>query len=271
MLHTRINPANAEPVLSVRDLSVWRGERHLLNDVTWVVSPGERWVVLGANGSGKTTLVRVATWWDRPSAGELTLLGHTLGRADVRSVRTEVGFVSVAFADKIRPGGTAHDVVVSARHGALETWWHHYTADDHARAAASLAEMAMAGFGERTFGSLSSGERQRVLLARALMADAPLIVLDEPSAGLDLGGREDLLGRLDALGADPTGPAQVLITHHPEEIPPSFTHVLLIRDGRVSAAGPIDEVLTSESLSDTFGLTLHLERRDGRFTAWAAT
>ena len=168
-------------------------------------------------------------------------------------------------------GFSLPDVVVSARHGALETWWHHYTADDHARAAASLAEMAMAGFGERTFGSLSSGERQRVLLARALMADAPLIVLDEPSAGLDLGGREDLLGRLDALGADPTGPAQVLITHHPEEIPPSFTHVLLIRDGRVSAAGPIDEVLTSESLSDTFGLTLHLERRDGRFTAWAAT
>lgn len=261
----------SQPLLSVSGLSVWRGERRLLSDVTWAVLPGEHWVVLGANGSGKTTLVRVATWWDRPSAGELTLLGHRLGRADVRTVRTQVGFVSVAFADKIRPGVTAHDVVVSARHGALETWWHHYTADDHARAGAALAAMGMAGFGERTFGSLSSGERQRVLLARALMADAPLIVLDEPSAGLDLGGREDLLGRLDRLAADPAGPAQVLITHHTEEIPPSFTHALLIRNGRVSAAGPIDVVLTARSLSDTFGLSLHLERRDGRFTAWATT
>ena len=261
----------SQPLLSVRGLSVWRGERRLLCDVTWAVSPGERWVVLGANGSGKTTLVRVATWWDRPSAGELTLLGHTLGRADVRTVRTDVGFVSVAFADKIRPQITAHDVVVSARHGALETWWHHYTAEDHVCADAALAEMGVAQFGDRTFGSLSSGERQRVLLARALMADAPLIVLDEPSAGLDLGGREDLLGRLDRLAADPAGPAQVLITHHTEEIPPSFTHVLMVRDGRVSAAGPIDEVLTAQSLSDTFGLRLNLERRDGRFTAWAAT
>ena len=261
----------SQPLLSVGGLSVWRGERHLLSDVTWAVLSGERWVVLGANGSGKTTLVRVATWWDRPSAGELTLLGHRLGRADVRSVRTEVGFVSVAFADKIRPGVTAHDVVVSARHGALETWWHHYTATDHERAGAALGEMGMAGFGERAFGSLSSGECQRVLLARALMADAPLIVLDEPSAGLDLGGREDLLGRLDRLGSNPEGPAQVLITHHPEEIPPSFTHVLLIRNGMVGDAGPIDEVLTAESLSDTFGLPLNLERRDGRFTAWAAT
>ena len=261
----------SQPLLSVTGLSVWRGERRLLCDVNWAVSPGERWVVLGANGSGKTTLVRVATWWDRPSAGELTLLGHTLGRADVRTVRTDVGFVSVAFADKIRPQITAHDVVVSARHGALETWWHHYSAEDHVRADAALAEMGVAQFDDRTFGSLSSGERQRVLLARALMADAPLIVLDEPSAGLDLGGREDLLGRLDRLAADPAGPAQVLITHHTEEIPPSFTHVLMVRDGRVSGAGPIDEVLTAQSLSDTFGLRLNLERRDGRFTAWAAT
>ena len=261
----------SQPLLSVTNLSVWRGERRLLSGVTWAVLPGERWVVLGANGSGKTTLVRVATWWDRPSAGELTLLGHTLGKADVRTVRTDVGFVSVAFADKIRPGVTAHDVVVSARHGALETWWHHYTSEDHVRAEAALTEMGMAGFSDRTFGSLSSGERQRVLLARALMADAPLIVLDEPSAGLDLGGREDLLARLDRLGADPDGPAQVLITHHPEEIPPSFTHALLIRDGRVGDAGPIDEVLTAKSLSDTFGLRLNLERRDGRFTAWAAS
>lgn len=261
----------SQPLLSVTDLSVWRGDRRLLSDVTWAVLPDERWVVLGANGSGKTTLVRVATWWDRPSAGELTLLGHTLGRADVRTVRTDVGFVSVAFADKIRPGVTAHDVVVSARHGALETWWHHYTSDDHARAEAALVEMGMDNFGDRSFGSLSSGERQRVLLARALMADAPLIVLDEPSAGLDLGGREDLLGRLDRLADDPAGPAQVLITHHTEEIPPSFTHVLMIRGGRVSAAGPIEEMLTAESLSNTFGLPLNLERRDGRFTAWAAS
>ncbi|MEZ5383082.1 MAG: ATP-binding cassette domain-containing protein [Microthrixaceae bacterium] len=258
-------------LLSVRGLGVRRDGATLLEGVDWAVHPGERWVVLGPNGCGKTTLVRVATWWERPSAGRLTLLGHRLGRADVRRVRTDVGFVSAGFAKAVRPQLTAHEFVVSARHGALEPWWHHYEPDDHRRADEALADTGAAHVADRAFGLISSGERQRVMLARALFSNTPLIVLDEPSAGLDLAGREDLVGRLEALAADPNGPAQVLVTHHVEEIPPSFTHVLLMRAGRVTAAGAIGDVLSARALSDTFDIQVCLDRADGRFSARAAT
>jgi iron complex transport system ATP-binding protein len=242
----------------------------LVDDVSWSVRAGERWVVLGPNGSGKTTLLRVAALYLHPTSGTVEVLGARLGRVDVRRLRTRVGFVSPAFADMLRADVTAIEAVMSAREAALETWWHAYGPDDLAAARSLLARTGAAALAERAFGTLSSGERQRVLLARSLWGEPGLVLLDEPTAGLDLGAREGLVERLAHLADDPTTPPTVLVTHHVEEIPAGFTHALLIRDGRVQATGPIDEVLSAGALSDTFGLALHLDRRDGRYAARAA-
>ena len=197
------------------------------------------------------------------------MLGARLGRIDVRRHRTRIGLVSPAFADLLRADVTALDVVMTAREAALEAWWHSYGDDDRAAARALLARTGAEALAERTFGTLSSGERQRVLLARSLWGDPGLVLLDEPTAGLDLGAREDLVGRLAGLAADPATPPTVLVTHHVEEIPAGFTHALLLRDGRVVARGPIGDVLDAEPLSATFGLPLALDRRDGRYAARA--
>jgi iron complex transport system ATP-binding protein len=259
-----------EAALQLSDVSVVRPPAVLLDRVSWTVRPGERWVVLGPNGSGKTTLLRLAALYLHPSSGTVDVLGHRFGRVDVRRLRTRIGFVSPAFADMLRPEVSALEAVMSAREAALETWWHTYGPDDLAAARALLARTGAAALSERTFGTLSSGERQRVLLARSLWGDPGLVLLDEPTAGLDLGAREDLVQRLAHLADDAVTPPTVLVTHHVEEIPPGFTHALLLRDGRVVAAGPIDRVLDAAALSATFGLALQLDRRDGRFAARAA-
>jgi len=242
----------------------------ILDDVTFSVRPGERWLILGANGSGKTSLLRIAALYEHPTSGTVDLLGERLGRTDVRQLRRRVGYASAALADQLRPGLRALDVVRTARYAALEPWWHTYTAADDEQALACLARMGVGAFAEREIGSLSSGERQRVLLARTLMNDPAVVMLDEPSARLDLGGREQLVAALDDLAADPTAPPSVVVTHHVDDIPPSSTHAMLLRRGRVLRAGPVAEVLDAASLSETFGLQLELERRpDGRFSAWA--
>lgn len=258
-----------EPVLDLDGVSVRRDGRALLRDVSWQVRPGERWVVLGSNGSGKTTLLRVASLYLHPSAGTVTVLGEQLGRTDVRRLRARIGVCSQALADLLRPDLTVGDVVVTGLHAALEPWWHTYRDEDRAAAQAVLERLGVGAFAARRFGTLSSGERQRVQLARTLLGDPGLLLLDEPAAGLDLGGREDLVTRLSALASDPAVAPTVLVTHHVEEIPEGFTHALLLRDGAVLAAGPLDDVLTPASLSDCFGLALHLERRGGRWAAWA--
>jgi iron complex transport system ATP-binding protein len=242
----------------------------ILAEVDWTVRAGERWVVVGANGSGKTSLLRLAGAQSRPSRGTVDVLGERLGRTDMRQLRRRIGVASAAVADQLRPGLTAHEAVVSARFGALETWWHDYADQDHDRAAGLLETMGCAAFGDRALGSLSQGERQRVLLARALMPDPGLLLLDEPAAGLDLPAREALLGRLAALAGDPGAPPMVLVTHHVEEIPPGASHALLLRAGRVVAGGPIGTILTDEPMSDAFGLPIRIERRDDRWMAWAA-
>jgi iron complex transport system ATP-binding protein len=251
-------------------VTVHREGRALLDEVDWVVAPDERWAVLGPNGSGKTTLLRVASLYLHPSRGTVAVDGEELGRTDVRRLRTRIGLASPAVGDLLRRELTAREVVMTARHAALEPWWHTYDDVDRAHAADLLERFGVGWLADRTVGTLSSGERQRVLLARAFSGQPALVLLDEPTAGLDLGGREDLVRRLGAIGRDPGGPPTVLVTHHVEEIPASTTHVLLLRGGRVLAAGPVAEVLTAAALSEAFGVELELERRRDRWAAWAA-
>ncbi len=256
--------------IELRDVHVQRGAHSIIGRISLRVEPEDRWVVLGANGSGKTTLLRTMAMYDHPTRGSVEVLGERLGRTDVRTLRRRVGYASAALADQLRPGISALDVVKTARYAALEPWWHRYTAEDEGRAAACLAELGVERFATRPFGSLSSGEQQRVLLARTLMNEPAVVLLDEPAARLDLGGREQLVMTLDELAADPRAPAMVMVTHHVDEIPPSMTHAMLLRDGDVVGSGPLDSVLTAASLTACFGLPLAVERRaDGRFSAWA--
>ena len=255
--------------LALRDVSLVRDGRALLDHVSWTVAPHERWVVLGRNGSGKTSLVRLASLYLHPSSGEVEVLGQILGRTDVRELRKRIGVASSAFAAQLRPELTATEVVMTAKHAALEPWWHRYDDADRARAVAQLARLGVEHLADRSLGTLSSGEQQRVLLARTLMTDPGLVLLDEPTAGLDLGGREELVASLAVLAGDPASPAVILVTHHVDEIPPGFTHVLMLHRGKVLAAGPLDETLTAERLSACFELPLELERRGRRYGAWA--
>ena len=260
----------SDHALRLTGVGVTRDGRDLLDAVDWSVGSDERWAVLGANGSGKSTLIQIAALQLHPSRGDVDVLGQRLGRTDVRTLRRRIGYAAAALADSLRPTITARDVVMTARYAALEPWWHEYDDADRAEAVDQLRRLGVDQFAEREFGTLSSGERQRVLVARTLMGEVGLVLLDEPAAGLDVGGREWLVMGLDQLGADPATPATVLVTHHLEEIPPSFTHVLLLRGGRVLAGGPIEETLTTESLSATFDLKLEVSRRGGRWTALPA-
>ena len=255
--------------LELDQVSVRIDGRTVLSDLSWAVEDGQRWVVLGPNGSGKTTLLRVASLYLHPTAGSVRVLGQTVGRLDVRALRPRIGLASAALANQVRPQVSARDAVMTARFGALEAWWHVYDDADRARAEALLDRFGVGGHADQAFGTLSSGVRQRVQLARTLMTDPDLVLLDEPTAGLDLGGREDLLGRLAGLARDPSTPPLVLVTHHVDEIPEGFTHALVLAAGRVVALGPIQEVITGSVLGDAFGLDLEVEHRGGRWTARA--
>jgi iron complex transport system ATP-binding protein len=260
---------SAVPAIELCAVTKIVDERPIVRDVDWAVHPHERWAVLGRNGCGKTTLLRIASLYLHPTSGSVTVLGNTLGRCDVRRARERIGWSSASFADMLRPALEAVEIVMTARHAALEPWWHHYDEDDRRHAESLLERVGIAHLARRQFGTLSSGERQRVLLARTLMNDPGIVLLDEPTAGLDLVGREELVATLDTLATDPTTPPVVMVTHHVDEIPSSFTHALLMRDGSVIAQGPVAEVLTEANLRDCFDLPLRLERRDGRWLAWA--
>ena len=253
----------------LRGVGVVRDGLAILDDIDWEVGPGQRWAVLGPNGSGKTTLLRVAGMRLLPTRGTVEVLGETYGRCDARAVRRRVAFVSQNILRGLRPTQSAHDVVLTGRYAALETWWHHYGDDDHRRAEQLLEAAGLRGAGERDFGVLSEGERQQVLLARALMADPELILLDEPAAGLDLGARERLVTSLTVLVADAATPPVVIVTHHVEELPAGVTHAALLRHGRMVAAGTVGEVLTTEAVSSCFGVDVVVRRSAGRFTAQA--
>jgi len=254
-------------VLEFAGVTVRRGATTLLDDVTWTVEEDERWVVLGPNGAGKTTLLQVASAHMHPTAGVAGILDEVLGAVDVFDLRPRIGLTSAALADRIPRDEVVRDVVVSASYGVVGRWREEYEELDHDRAAGLLAEVGAHHLADRTFGTLSEGERKRVQIARALMADPELLLLDEPAAGLDLGGREDLVSTLSAIALDADSPATVLVSHHVEEIPPGFTHALMLRDGRVVAQGPLERVVTQEHLSETFGMPLVLRLEEGRYAA----
>ncbi len=259
--------SGADPVVRMRGVDVVREQSHLLRGVDWTVLPDQRWVVLGPNGAGKTTLLQLAGALMHPTRGEVQLLGETMGAVDVFELRPRIGLTSAALAQRIEAGERTGDVVLSAGYAVVGRGRERYDIDDLTRAALLLRQWGVQAIAHRSFGTLSEGERKRVQIARALMPDPELLLLDEPGAGLDLGGREDLVSRLSDLAHHRDAPAQVLVTHHVEEIPPGYTHALLLREGAVVAAGPLAEVVTAERLSETFGLPLELERSDGRFTA----
>ena len=259
-----------EPLARLEHVQVVRGDAVLLRDVSWQVNPGERWVVLGANGAGKTTLLQVAAGSIRPSSGRVELLGEALDDTDLDDLLPRIGLASAALADRLPPDERVLDVVLTASYAAVRRGAERYDAIDEDRARDLLLQLGCRALVERRFGSLSEGERKRVQLARALMTDPELLLLDEPAAGLDLGGREALLHMLGRLAQDPQAPALVLVSHHVEEVPAGFTHALLLREGCVVAAGPIREVLRSSAVSTCFGMPLLVFRRGDRYTARAA-
>lgn len=261
---------NPDAVLQFAGVTVRRGGKVLLDSIDWTVEQDERWAVLGPNGAGKTTLLQIAAASLHPSSGEAYVLGERLGAVDVFELRPRIGIASAAVAQRIPNGETVTDVVVSAGYSVIGRWREAYGRVDVRRAKMLLHRLGVDGMGERFYGTLSEGERKKVQIARALMTDPELLLLDEPYAGMDVGGREDLIRRLTRFAQDPDAPASVLVTHHPEELPPGISHILLLREGRVVTVGLARDVMTADNLSATFGLPLRVERRDGRWYARAA-
>ena len=256
------------PVLNLDGVTVRRGRKLLLNDVSFTVHEDERWVILGPNGAGKTTLLQIAAARMFPSSGSVQILDETLGQVDVFDLRPLIGLCSNAVANSMPAHESALNAVVTAAYGVTGRWREEYERFDERRAFNLLNAWGVGTVFDRPFGTLSEGERKRVQIARALMTDPELLLLDEPGAGLDLAGREALVARTAELVSEEAAPATVLVTHHLEEIPPGFTHVLLLRDGEAVASGPIEQTLTSQSLSATFDVPLELSERGGRYSAF---
>ncbi|GAA0362678.1 ABC transporter ATP-binding protein [Microbispora corallina] len=255
-------------VLLLQDVAVRRDGAVLLRGIDWSVREDERWVVIGPNGAGKTTLLQVAASLLYPSEGVVEILGERLGQTDVFDLRPRIGLASAALAERIPPDEKVIDLVLTASYAILGRWTEEYDSHDVTRAVELIDQLGCAHLIRRRFATLSEGERKRVQIARALMPDPELLLLDEPAAGLDVAGREDLVRRLGALAQDPKSPTMVLVTHHVEEIPAGFTHVLMLRHGSVVAQGPVDSVMTPENLSQTFGVPLVLDRgQQGRWYA----
>jgi len=256
-------------ILELSGISVRRGDRVILGPLNWQVLEGERWVILGPNGAGKTTLLQICSSLIHPTTGEINILGEKLGKVDVFELRTRIGLTSSALVEQLSPDELVMDVVLTAAYAMLGRWQEKYDLWDESRAMALLTALGVRELGERLFGSLSEGEKKRVQIARALMADPELLLLDEPASSLDLGGREDLLRRIESLSKDPLAPATVIVTHHIEEIPVGTTHALLLREGAVVAQGEVASVITDQNLTQAYGLAITVQTEGGRFFARA--
>lgn len=256
-------------VLSLSGVGVRRGTDHILRDVDWTVEEADRWVIIGPNGAGKTTLLTIAATRMFPTTGEVEVLGETLGAVDIHDLRPRIGFASSSLVRDIPMHEKAIDVVVTGAYAMTGRWREAYQVEDVDRARDLLTDWNAVGYAERPFASLSEGERKRVLIARALMSDPELLLLDEPGAGLDLSGREELVSLLSRYATHSTSPTLVLVTHHLEEIPTGMTHAMLLSHGAVVSAGPIDAVLTDEHMTRCYGLPLTVATVQGRWLATA--
>lgn len=253
-------------VFELRDVSLRRDGRPILDGIDWTVREGERWVVLGPNGAGKTTLVRILSTYLVASSGRVEVLGRRVGRTNLQALRPLIGYLSPALAHEIPEQLTPRQIVDAAQAGALFPWYVEPERMSRTRTDAALEQVGMMGDAiNRPFATFSSGEQLRIQLARALVTEPRALLLDEPMASLDIGGRETLVATLARVAAGPTA-AVVVVLHRLEDIPPGFTHALLMRDGRIRAAGPIEEVLTDRGLSAAFGTQLRVVRRDGRWS-----
>lgn len=256
-------------ILEIENLSVRRGGKTILGPLNWQVLEGQRWVVLGPNGAGKTTLLQVCSSLIHPTSGIIKILGEQLGKVDVFELRTRIGLTSSALVEQLPADELVIDVVLTAAYAMLGRWQEKYDLWDESRAMALLTALGVRELGDRNFGSLSEGEKKRVQIARALMADPELLLLDEPASSLDLGGREDLLKRIEVFAKDPLAPATVIVTHHIEEIPAGTTHALLLKEGSEVAKGDINTVITDLNLSNAYGLPISVQSEGGRFFARA--
>jgi iron complex transport system ATP-binding protein len=255
--------------LELSNVSVRRGERVILGPLDWQVLEGQRWVILGPNGAGKTTLLQICSSLIHPTTGTIKILGEQLGKVDVFELRTRIGLTSSALVEQLPNDELVMDVVLTAAYAMLGRWQERYDLWDESRAMALLTALGVRELGDRLFGSLSEGEKKRVQIARALMADPELLLLDEPASSLDLGGREDLLKRIETFARDPLSPATVIVTHHIEEIPVGTTHALLLRNGSVISQGEVRSVITDINLSVAYGLEISVQEEGGRFFARA--
>jgi len=258
-----------ESVLELRDVSVRRGESTILGPINFSIAPGERWVILGPNGAGKSTFLNILATRIFPTQGKAFLLGEEMGKVDLFELRTRIGTCASIVAEDIPYDELVRDVVLTAAYAILGRWNEDYDLWDESRAIALLTTFGVRDLGDRLYGSLSDGEKKRVQISRALMADPELLLLDEPTAGLDLGGREDLLQRFSAFAQDLSAPATILVTHHIEEIPAGTTHALLLHKGVVAVSGPVAQVITQEHLSAVFGISMSVVQENGRFFARA--
>jgi len=255
--------------VEVRGAGVRVGGVRILGPVDLTIGAGERWALLGPNGSGKTTLLSLIGARRQPSDGQVTVLGTTLGRGDVRRLHGRISHVSHLLTERMPADLTAESIVLTGKRETLVVWFQEFDDADRRRAGELLDRFGCAHLRGRTFSTASQGERQRVLLARALFSAPEMMILDEPASGLDLPAREALLDALEAVAETPEAPTTIVATHHLEELPPSTTHAALLRTGRVVTAGPVEEVLTDEHLSACFAIDVEVERRRGRWWATA--
>lgn len=256
-----------EFVLELRDVTVRRGERVILGPLTFAIRPDERWVILGPNGAGKSTLLQILATRIFPTSGTAHLLEKEMGKCDLSELRTQIGICGALISEDIPADEVVRDVVLTAAYAILGRWNEAYDLWDESRAVALLTTFGVRDLADRKYGTLSEGERKRVQISRALMADPELLLLDEPAAGLDLAGREDLLKRFSIFANDPLAPASILVTHHIEEIPTGTTHALILKDGKIAVSGPIEQVITSEHISAIFELPITVVREGQRYFA----